>query len=103
MHLVGLIHDSWGALEGRVNQGPIWNLKTRFSISVDGRTALKPKFICTTAATLSYTGQWGSHKVFFISLYKIANPTVTAITGIPINYNISVCFALEIDLTNIQS
>jgi len=46
-----------GALEGRVNQGLVCNLKARLSISVDGKTPLKPKFIGLTATTLSYTGQ----------------------------------------------
>lgn len=43
----------------------MWNLKTRFSISVDGKTPLKPKFVGLTATTLSYTGQWGGHKNFY--------------------------------------
>lgn len=39
----------------------------------------------------------------FISLHKAANPTLTVITGILINDNTSICFALKTDLTDIQS
>lgn len=51
------IHDSWGVLESRVNQGLVWKLKTSFTISTDGKSPLKPKFIGLTATTLGCTGQ----------------------------------------------
>lgn len=53
------------AFEGWVNQGPSQNLKTIFSVSVDGKTPLMPEFIGLTTTTLSYTGQWGGHKSFY--------------------------------------
>lgn len=51
------IHDSWGVLESRVNQGLVWKLKTSFAISMDGKSSLKTKFIGLTATTLACTGQ----------------------------------------------
>lgn len=59
------IHDSWGVLESRVNQGLVWKLKTSFAISTDGKSPLKPKFIGLAATTLACTGQRSGHMNFY--------------------------------------